>query len=176
MKFSIILAVDGKKWLWKDNDLAWRLKTDMQYFKKTTVVTENLDKINAVIMWRKTWESIPGKFRPLDNRINYVLSRNEQYSDEWCENWTNLDQILENIWLNKNIEKVFIIWGSHLYNQVLTDSRLERIYLTQLEGDFDCDVFFDWIPNNFELLSESEELEENNIKFQFKVFTKKYYI
>jgi dihydrofolate reductase len=38
----------------------------MQYFKKTTVVTEDKDKINAVIMGRKTWESIPEKFRPLD--------------------------------------------------------------------------------------------------------------
>jgi dihydrofolate reductase len=54
----------------------------MQYFKKTTVVTGNPDKINAVIMGRKTWKSIPKKFRPLDGRLNFVLSRDNTYSDE----------------------------------------------------------------------------------------------
>jgi dihydrofolate reductase len=104
--------------------------------------------------------------------LNFVLSRDNTYSDEWCETWTSLDEILENISLNPSIENIFIIWGSHIYNQVLSDPRLEKIYLTQLKWDFDCDVFFDWIPWNFKLSSESEKFEENDITFQFKVFKK----
>lgn len=172
-KFSIILAVDEKNWLWKNNDLAWRLKTDMQYFKKTTVVTRNPDKINAVIMGRKTWESIPEKFRPLDGRLNFVLSRDEKYSDNWCVTSTSLDNVLDVISLNPSVENIFIIWGSYLYNQVLTDSRLEKIYLTQLKWDFDCDVFFDWITEEFTLEKETEIYNENDIDFKFQVFKRK---
>jgi dihydrofolate reductase len=126
-------------------------------------------------MGRKTWESIPEKFRPLDWRLNFVLTRDETYSDEWCVTWWSLNEVLEVISLNPSVENIFIIWGSHLYNQVLSDSRLEKIYLTQLEWDFDCDVFFDWVPNSFELVWSTEKQEENSIKFQFKIFRKDYY-
>jgi len=54
----------------------------MQYFKETTVKTKNPDKINAVIMGRKTWDSIPKKFRPLPGRLNFVLTKNPDYSSD----------------------------------------------------------------------------------------------
>lgn len=172
MKFSIILAVDEKNWLWKNNNLAWRLKTDMQYFKKTTVLTQDSNKINAVIMGRKTWESIPQKFRPLPGRLNFVLTRDSNYQDEWCISWTSLDEILDIINLNPSVENIFIIWWSQIYNQVLSDKRLEKIYLTQVQWDYDCDVFFNWVPESFQLQEQTEIYEENNIKFQFKIFKK----
>jgi dihydrofolate reductase len=50
MNFSIILAVDTKNGLGKENALAWRLSGDMKYFKNTTVLTENPDDINVVVM------------------------------------------------------------------------------------------------------------------------------
>lgn len=173
MNFSIILAVDDRNWLGRNNNLAWRLKADMQYFKETTIMTENPAKINAVIMGRKTWESIPKKFRPLDGRFNFVLTRNKNYSDEWCMTWWSLDEILDIISSNPTLENIFIIWGSHLYNQVLSSNMLDKIYLTHIKWDYNCDVFFDGVPNNFELFTESEKLEENNIIFQFKVFKRK---
>ena len=74
-KFHIILAVDEKLGLGKDNDLAWKISTDMKHFKNITSDTEDLAKHNALIMWRKTWESIPAKYRPLPDRVNYILSR-----------------------------------------------------------------------------------------------------
>ena len=90
MKFSIILAIDSNNWLGKNNDLAWKLKSDMQYFKKITTQTQQENKQNAVIMGRKTWESIPEKFRPLPDRKNFLLTRDENYSDNGCEIWHDL--------------------------------------------------------------------------------------
>ena len=173
MNFSIILAVDSKNGLGKENTLAWRLSGDMKYFKKTTVLTEKPDDINVVIMGRKTWESIPEKFRPLPGRINCVLTRDKNFEDEWCVSFNSLDSCLKDIENMKNIWKVFIIWGAKIYNQVLKDSRLEKIYLTQVKWDFGCDVFFDGVPENFQQESCSEAINEWWIEFQFDVWKQK---
>ena len=173
MNFSIILAVDSKNGLGKENTLAWRLSGDMKYFKKTTVLTEKPDDINVVIMGRKTWESIPEKFRPLPGRINCVLTRDKNFEDEWCVSFNSLDSCLKDIENMKNIWKVFIIWGAQIYNQVLKDSRLEKIYLTQVKWDFGCDVFFDGVPENFQQESCSEAINEWWIEFQFYVWKQK---
>ncbi len=59
----------------KDGTMPWNLPGDMAYFKALTTQTRDSNKQNAVIMGRRTWDSIPAKFRPLSNRINIVLSR-----------------------------------------------------------------------------------------------------
>ena len=55
--------------------IPWRIKNDLKFFKQITSNVTNNEKRNAVIMGRKTWESIPDKFRPLPNRLNIVLTR-----------------------------------------------------------------------------------------------------
>jgi dihydrofolate reductase len=152
----------------------------MKYFKKTTVLTEKPDDINVVIMWRKTWESIPEKFRPLPGRINCVLTRNPPHippsqggENQGCVYFESLDSCLEEIENMKNIWKVFIIWWAQIYNQVLWDSRLEKIYLTRVKWDFSCDVFFDGIPSNFEQEWSSEAIIEWWIEYQFEVWKQK---
>jgi dihydrofolate reductase len=60
--------------------MPWRLSKDMQYFKNVTSTAPE-GKRNAVIMGRKTWESIPVKFRPLTDRINVVITRNPSYAE-----------------------------------------------------------------------------------------------
>ena len=178
-KFSIILAVDEKNWLWKNNDLAWRISKDMQFFKDVTSNTEDLAKHNAVIMWRKTWESIPSKFRPLSDRINCILTREIKYEslkseiDDFVLYFNSLEHCLDELNTKDNLEQIFIIWWAQLYNQVLNHPSLERIYLTKVEWNYNCDVFFDGIPLNFELESQSYKQEENWIKFQFNVYKKK---
>ena len=71
--FNIIAAVDDNGGIGKDGKLPWgRLKDDINWFRKVTVGNGN----NAVIMGRKTWDSLPKQFRPLPERYNIVLSRN----------------------------------------------------------------------------------------------------
>ena len=82
-KIKLIIALDDKNWLWKNNSLAWRIDQDMKHFRKSTIW--DIKTKNIVIMWRKTWESIPDKFRPLPDRINCILSKS--YSNN-----TDLDE------------------------------------------------------------------------------------
>jgi len=178
MKFNIILAVDKKNWIWKNNELAWNIPTDLKYFKKITTNTRDLAKMNSVIMWRKTWESIPSKHRPLSNRINCILSRELKYEDidskidNFVLHFNDFDHCLDELNKRDNIEEVFLIWGSSLYNQFISHKDLDKIYITKIKWDYNCDVFFDWIPDYFQVESYTDYNFENWVEYSFWVYKK----
>lgn len=128
-RFSVVVAVCKKsRGIGKDGQLPWRLRSDMAYFKQLTRSTHDPCKRNAVIMGRKTWQSIPAKFRPLDDRVNIVLSRNPSAVSELslpegviCAE--SLDKALElldeNSELGGTVENVFIIGGSSVYAEAI---------------------------------------------------------
>lgn len=181
-RFSIVVAVDSKNWIWKNNELVWDLPKDRKYFKEVTTKNEDLWKLNAVIMWKNTWESIPSKFKPLSDRINCILSskikQNSKNSkvDDFVLYFDSLDSCLSELETKSNLDKIFIIWWANLYNQVLDNQLLEKIYITRVKWDFWCDVFFDWIPEYFDKIEESQELEENWIRFVFEVYRRVKYL
>lgn len=82
-KFALIVAATEELGIGLLSNLPWRIPKDMAFFKQATTYVpkefENRNVKNAVIMGRVTWESIPPKFRPLDNRYNIVVSRNLDY-------------------------------------------------------------------------------------------------
>ena len=172
-KINIIVAVDREDWIGKDWDLAWKLSKDMQYFKKTTVCTSVPNKINMLVMGRKTWDSIPLKFRPLPGRINTVLTRNKDFKDEWCVSFSSISKMLEEVKKIKTIENIFIIGGASIYTQFLKSNVLDKIYITKINKKYDCDVFFPKIPGDFVLEWVSDLQEENWVSFSFEVYKKK---
>lgn len=78
----IVAATASSLSIGRHGKLPWRLSQDMLYFKNVTSNTTTKGRMNAVIMGRRTWESIPQKFRPLSNRLNVVLSRNPKIRQE----------------------------------------------------------------------------------------------
>ena len=176
MKFNIILATDSKNWIWKDNNLAWKISEDLKYFKQITENTQDLAKLNAVIMGRKTWESIPSKFRPLPNRINCILSRSLKYEDtnskidNYVLHFNDFEHCLEELEKKENVENIFLIGWASLYNQFINHPKLDKIYLTKVEWDYNCDVFFDWVQDNFVVESYTDTKDENWVKFSFWIY------
>ena len=180
-KFSIIVATDEKKWIWKNNDLAWKLSADLKNFKKITGEADNW-KINAVVMWRKTWESIPNRFKPLPGRKNFILSSQKNFLDWKKIPWTNknfsdevkifsdFEIFLQSVSKDKKIDKIFVIWWWEIYKSVINHKNCEKIFLTKVFWDFWCDKFFPEIPKKFEKFFESEVFEEDWIKFVFQEF------
>ena len=71
--FTLIAAVDDAGGIGRGGELPWRLKADMEFFRRTTTGTGG--GIHAVILGRRTWESLPARFRPLPERRNIVVSR-----------------------------------------------------------------------------------------------------
>ena len=131
----LIAAIGKNNELGRNNDLLWKLKSDMSFFKSTT-------SGHWVIMGRKSWESLPPRFRPLPNRVNGVVSRNTDFQAEGAHVFTNLQLAIEKA-QHSNAEKVFIIGGAQIYSQSLIENLVDEMYLTHVDAAFDdADVFF----------------------------------
>ena len=158
---SIIVAHDDKRGIGKNNQLPWHLSKDLKHFKDLTLN-------HPVIMGRKTFESI-GK--PLPNRLNIIISRNkQQHSIPW---WNVLitDSVTKAIKLAKQKDKneIFIIGGGEIYTQALPLAT--KLYLTKVEGDFNCDTFFPDYSNFTKIISQ-ESVQEKGLNFTFLTLTK----
>lgn len=124
---KMILAIGKDGAIGRGGDLIWKIPADLKRFKELTTG-------GAVIMGRKTWDSLPKK--PLPNRRNVVLTRQSDFKAEGAEVVNDLNQALH---LTKD-EKTFIIGGAEVYNAFLP--YVSEIYLTEVDADCpDADAF-----------------------------------
>lgn len=115
----------------KDNKLPWlNIKEDMDHFKTVT-------SGHSVIMGRKTYESIPPKFRPLPKRDNIIIS-STMPEKEGIDVVRSIDQAIERARSYKN--EIFIIGGASIYQQALPIT--ERMYLSVLKKEYEGDTYF----------------------------------
>lgn len=169
---DLIVAMDDRNGIGKAGDLPWHLPPDLKHFREITTKTLSDDSQNVVVMGRKTWVSIPDKFRPLPNRINAVLSRNADFS---LPNDVLLISCMSDInsglsQFSKNCETIFIIGGSQVYQAALEELTCRRIYVTRIRGDFICDAFFPTIPERFRLIHEGLECQHEAISYTFQTY------
>jgi len=169
IKISLIAAIDNNNAIGKDNQLLFKIKEDLERFKK---ITTN----NVVIMGRKTRDSLPKKFLP--NRSNIIISKNEKASrivnsdsNSIIEIYNDIETVIKKF---ENYEKeLFIIGGASIYEQFLPYAN--KIYITKIYSEVNgADKFFPKIDSNFEIESESELFENNEgIKYKFIDLVKK---
>lgn len=168
--FSIIVAIDKNRGIGRNGDLAWHLSSDMKYFKEITMKAA-AGKRNAVVMGRKTWESIPERFRPLLNRLNVILTRNTEISfPDDCIQSCSLEEGLEKISVRDDIDQIFVIGGASVYEQAIKLAECKQLYITMIQEEFDCDVFFPEFSQGFQLTSQSSEKSEGNNHFFFQEY------
>jgi dihydrofolate reductase / thymidylate synthase len=141
----------------------------MRYFRELTSTSINPHVPNAVIMGRKTWESIPAKMRPLPNRLNVILTRQGDYDvPEGVVKVASLGAALEFL-CTLDIDRVFVLGGGEVYAESMLHKDCDAIYLTEIKAGFDCDTFFPDYSTQFCQVSQSEYFEENGLKYCFKV-------
>ena len=176
--FCVIVAATASTFgIGKNGDLPWKLVGDMAFFKRQTLATSAPTKKNVVIMGRKTWESLPAKFRPLAQRINVVLSRNPAVREELnlpdtVVVATSLEAALLKLSseeLRDEVDDVYVIGGESIYREAMFSKQCTKIYLTQVEADLqDLDTFFPLIPaHRFKQVLRSAPVVENGIKYRF---------
>jgi len=168
---TLIVAATVKNGIGKNGGLPWpMLKKEMAYFARVTkrVPTPNntgsvqsdalksaiLDgtRQNAVIMGRKTWESIPPKFRPLKDRTNVVISSQDRSKlGDMPEDVivasdiaSGLEALSEAVTAGKAlpIGRAYVIGGSSIYKAALDLEQTKHVLLTRINRDYDCDTFF----------------------------------
>ena len=141
----IIAAVAKNRVIGKDNQLIWNIPEDMAHFKALTAG-------HTVIMGRKTWESLPPRFRPLPGRRNIVISRQADYAAPGAELADSLENALK---LASTAATAFIIGGEQIYAQAM--ALADRLEITEVELEPEGDAWFPEIATvNWKKTSKTE--------------------
>ena len=160
MTVSAIVAVAKNNVIGKDNDIPWRLSSDLKYFKKTTLN-------HHIISGRNNFFSIG---RPLPKRTNIIISRDPFFAVSGCLVAHSVEEALRLAYQNGE-EEAFIIGGGKIYE--LSQSYWDKLYLTEVHAEIDGDTFFPTInQENWTLLSEEHHTadEKNEFDYTFKVY------
>ena len=156
-KIIVIAALGARtRAIGRDNQLLWQIPEDLTRFKKLT-------SGHPVIMGRKTWESLPEKFRPLPGRTNIVITRDASYEAPGAHIATTIEDALTQAKALAGSEEIFIIGGQQIYEMALPFA--DRLYLTIIENDAGGDTFFPPYETEFTKETAREASESNGIKF-----------
>lgn len=161
-KISIIAAVASNYAIGKNNDLLWSLPADLAHFKKHTTGC-------PIIMGRKTFESIG---RPLPNRRNIIVSRQEDYQVAGCEVYPSLEEALRVASLDLTThDELFIIGGGQLYREAMPLAQM--LYITWVHTEPDADTFFPEIDSSVWTKTATEFRsadDKNELDMEFCVY------
>lgn len=178
LKFNLIVAMCKNNGIGLNGKLPWNIKEDLSFFSKTTIGQKN----NAVIMGRKTWESLPSKFQKtgLPFRDNFILSSKLDI-DEMSTNdnskinniiksFVNITKLIDYLEheTSKNYDELWVIGGSELYKSFLEQDLINKCVITFINKDYDCDTVFPELDKRFKLINNIPLIENVIIKEYIK--------
>ncbi len=160
MKLHLILARAANGVIGANGKLPWHLPEDMAHFKRTTLGS-------PVMMGRKTWDSLPPKFRPLPGRLNVVVTRQNNWQAAGALAAHSLSEAMR---LCPSDSDAWVIGGAELYSQAL--SLASTALVTEIDADFDGDVFApqfgaDWIET-----AREHQVSSAGLSFSFVTYCK----
>ena len=147
---ALVVAYSANRAIGRDGDLPWRLPTDLRRFRELT-------SGGTVVMGRKTWDSLPPRFRPLPDRRNVVVSRNG------CDAPDVRRSVGEAV-----TGDCFVIGGGEIYAQALPLA--DRVYATEVEGEVDGDAFFPALGPEWRETDRSAPIEEGGHVYAFVTY------
>ena len=164
MKISLIAAVARNGGIGKNNQLLWTEPQDQRHFRATTLG-------HAVVMGRKTWDSLPARFRPLPGRRNVVLTRNPALQFEGAQSASSLDTALR-LLADAGVPQVFVMGGADAYAQALPHAH--EMVLTEIGAEFDADAFFPaWQRSDWHETRRQAHSSPNGTAFDFVTYQRK---
>lgn len=155
---SIVALAKKDRAIGNKNKLLWVIPEDMHYFRDITAG-------HPVIMGQITYNSIG---RPLPNRLNIILSKDEELKIQGVTIARSIEEALE-IAKAKDKEEVFIIGGASIYQQTM--DLVNRLYITEVEGDYEADTYFPDYSKFTNVISKKES-SDKKYKYVFKVLEK----
>lgn len=155
MNISLIAAISENSCIGKNGELPWHIPEDLAHFKELTLN-------HSVIMGRKTWESLPERFRPLPNRTNIVITRQANYVvPSGVLVYGSLSEMLQ----HHQHDELFIIGGAEIYAQSLPLG--QKLYITHVHQTVDGDTFFPLIdPSRWKESAREDHPEFSWVTYQ----------
>ncbi|HWQ99274.1 MAG TPA: dihydrofolate reductase [Candidatus Methylomirabilis sp.] len=154
MPITLIAAISSNNVIGTEGRLPWHLPEDLKRFKSLTTG-------KTVLMGRKTWESIPEKFRPLPGRKNVVVTRQPDYSlPQGVERFSSIDEALE----THTADDVMVIGGADVYRQTM--DKADRLEITHVDRVIEGDALFPAIDPS----AWKETTREDHNEFAFATY------
>jgi dihydrofolate reductase len=164
MQINLIWAQAHHRVIGKDGKMPWHLPEDLAHFKRTTLGC-------PVIMGRKTWDSLPVKFRPLPGRMNVVISSDaatrEILSKNGCTPAQNLREALLICEQSKHSE-VWVIGGAQIYAQALPLAH--KLVITEIDAAFEGDAFAPPLDGAWREAERTHLVAANGMKLAFVTY------
>jgi dihydrofolate reductase len=160
MSLTIIVAHSRNRVIGRAGELPWRLPGDLRRFKELTTG-------HTVIMGRKTYESLPDKFRPLPDRTNVVISRNPNLALDGC---LVADSIERAVALTDS-DPVFVIGGGQIYRLALPLA--DQVLVTQIDAHIEGDSHFPPLGEEWTVTRSTGPTLEDNLEYWHLTYTRR---
>lgn len=161
----LIWAQDRNRVIGVGNGLPWRVQEDSRRFQALTMG-------HAVVMGRRTWDSLPATYRPLPGRENWVLTRNSTWSADGAAGASSLEEVLDRI----SGQDVWVAGGGEVYSLALPLA--DECFVTEIDAEFPGDA---WAPHltspwhrdgDHHAASGWQVSATNGVRFRYSVFVR----
>ena len=163
MNVVVLVAMDTNRGIGINNQLPWHIPEDLVRFKQQT-------SDQAIIMGRKTWESLPKA--PLPNRLNIVLSRNPKALNLSVPAVSTLEDGIAIAQEQEGVSTIYIIGGSTVYQQAIEEQIATELIITQVSGTWECDTFFPNPAPTYQFSHTITYFNSNNIACRIEQWTR----
>jgi dihydrofolate reductase len=144
----------------KDGQMPWHLPEDLAHFKRVTLG-------QPVIMGRKTWESLPERFRPLPGRINIVITRQSDWQASGALRASSIEQAQR---LCGEAHDAWIMGGAEIYRQA--EPLAHTAVVTEIDADFEGDAFAPTLSSAWKETQREAHTAANGLGFSFVTLTR----
>jgi dihydrofolate reductase len=160
MKLHLIYARARNGVIGKNNQMPWHLPEDLAHFKHVTLG-------QPVIMGRKTWDSLPTRFRPLPGRLNIVVTRQSGWQAEGAWRAASIEDAMR---LCTDAPDAWIMGGAEIYRQA--EPLASTAVVTEIDADFEGDAFAPTLATGWQEVQREAHLGANGLPFSFVTYQK----
>lgn len=158
MKLHLIYARARNGVIGKDNQMPWHLPEDLAHFKRVTLG-------QPVIMGRKTWDSLPARFRPLPGRLNIVVTRQTAWQANGALRAESIEHAMQ---LCGNATDAWIMGGAEIYRQA--EPLASTAVVTEIDADFEGDAWAPELGHTWQLVQRDSHTGANGLAFSFVTY------
>jgi dihydrofolate reductase len=149
---SLIVAFDQQRGIGFDGGIPWFIPGELKWVGETTRKVQDSTKKNALIMGRKTYESLPSHPNSLKERVSLVIS--SKLKEPIAKDVVvvpSFDAAVEYFQKCSDLESAFVFGGASVYDAAMENDELNELLITHIPGTYNADTFFPLIPKRFVL-------------------------